>query len=249
MRDDLVKHGWPAGKISVVWNGVDPDRYDPTTVKAETAKKIREKYNIPDDGFMLLFIGRLTWVKGVRNLIQAMPSILREYPKTKLVILGRGEEQSDLTEMASRLGVKDNIAYNFEFVPENERIAHYVASDACVFPSVYEPFGIVSLEAMSLAKPIVVGAQGVVGFREQVIPIGEDQNGVHVNGNDPSDIAWGIKEVLRNPERAKKWGENGRKRVIQYFTWRKAAEQTLQIYEQMGITSSWAKRGKQNQKT
>jgi glycogen(starch) synthase len=245
MRDDLVKHGWPAGKISVVWNGVDPERYDPAKVKAEVAQKIREKYGIPDDGFMLLFLGRLTWVKGVRNLLQAMPSILREYPKTKLVILGRGEEQSDLVEMASRLGVKDNIAYNFEFVPENERIAQYVASNACVFPSVYEPFGIVSLEAMSLAKPIIVGAQGVVGFREQVVPIGEDQNGVHVNGNDPSDIAWGIKEVLREPERAKKWGENGRKRVIQYFTWRKAAEQTLQIYGQMAISSSWTKRGKQ----
>jgi glycogen(starch) synthase len=214
-------------------------------VKAEAAKRIREKYGIPDDGFMLLFLGRLTWVKGVRNLLQAMPSILREYPKTKLVILGRGEEQSDLIEMAGRLGIKDNIACNFEFVPENERIAHYVASNACVFPSIYEPFGIVSLEAMSLAKPIIVGAQGVVGFREQVIPIGEDQNGVHVNGNDPSDIAWGIKEILRDPERAKKWGENGRKRVIQYFTWRKAAEQTLQIYEQMAITSSWTKRGKQ----
>jgi glycogen(starch) synthase len=245
MRDDLVRHGWPAGKISVVWNGVDPERYDPAKVKAEAAKRIREKYGIPDDGFMLLFLGRLTWVKGVRNLLQAMPSILREYPKTKLVILGRGEEQSDLIEMAGRLGIKDNIACNFEFVPENERIAHYVASNACVFPSIYEPFGIVSLEAMSLAKPIIVGAQGVVGFREQVIPIGEDQNGVHVNGNDPSDIAWGIKEILRDPERAKKWGENGRKRVIQYFTWRKAAEQTLQIYEQMAITSSWTKRGKQ----
>jgi glycosyltransferase involved in cell wall biosynthesis len=243
MRDDLVRHGWQAAKISVVWNGVDPERYDPARVKAEAARKIREKYKIPDQGFMLLFLGRLTWVKGVTNLIQAMPSILREYPKTKLVILGKGEEQSDILDMASRLGVKDNIACNFDFVPEEERIAHYAAADACVFPSVYEPFGIVSLEAMSLAKPIIVGAQGVVGFREQVVPAGEDQNGVHVNGNDPSDIAWGIKEVLRNPERAKKWGENGRKRVIQYFTWRKAAEQTLQIYEQMGIASSWTKRG------
>jgi len=243
MRDDLVRHGWSAAKISVVWNGVDPDRYDPAKVKAEAVRKIREKYNIGADGFMLLFLGRLTWVKGVRNLIQAMPSVLREYPKTKLVILGKGEEQSDIIEMAGRLGVKDNFAYNFEFVPEEERIAHYAAADACIFPSVYEPFGIVSLEAMSMAKPIIVGAQGVVGFREQVVPTGEDQNGVHVNGNDPSDIAWGIKEVVKNPERAKKWGENGRKRVIQYFTWRKAAEQTLQIYEQMSIASSWAKRG------
>ena len=242
MRDDLVRHGWPAEKISVVWNGVDPERYDPAIVKKETVRKIREKYSIPDDGFMLLFIGRLTWVKGVRNLIQAMPSVLREYPKTKLIILGRGEEQSDIIEMAARLGVKDNVAYTFEFVPEEDRIAHYAAADACVFPSVYEPFGIVSLEAMSLAKPIIVGAQGVVGFREQVVSTGEDQNGVHINGNDPSDIAWGIKEILRNPEGAKKWGENGRKRVIQYFTWRKAAEQTLQIYEQMSKASSWARR-------
>lgn len=243
MRDDLARHGWPPSKISVVWNGVDPERYAPAKVKTEAVRKIREKYGVSEDGFMLLFLGRLTWVKGVRNLVQAMPIILKKYPKTKLVILGKGEEQSDIIEMAARLGIKNNVAYNFEFVPEEERIAHYAAADACVFPSIYEPFGIVSLEAMSLAKPIIVGAQGVVGFREQVVPTGEDQNGVHVNGNDPSDIAWGIEEILQNPERAKKWGENGRKRVMQYFTWRKAAEQTLQIYEQMSISSSWTKRG------
>ncbi len=62
---------------------------------------------------------------------------------------------------------------------------------------------------------------------------GPDQKGVHVNGGDPVDIAWGIKETLMDPDRAKKWGENGRKRVIQYFTWREAAEQTLQIYEKL----------------
>lgn len=58
-----------------------------------------------------------------------------------------------------------------------------------VFPSVYEPFGIVSLEAMSMGKPVVVGAGGVVGFREQVVSSGPEQNGVHINGNDPRDIA------------------------------------------------------------
>ena len=78
---------------------------------------------------------------------------------------------------------------------------------------------------------MVVGARGVVGFREQVIPSGSEQSGVHVNGNDPTDIAWGIKQVLQDPERARRWGENGRKRVLRYFTWRKAAEQTLEIYE------------------
>jgi len=233
MQEDLVRHGMPKSKISVVWNGVNPERYSPKRCKKGDVKKIREKYGIQDDERMLFFLGRLTWVKGVRNLVQAMPNILAEYPKTKLVILGKGEEQSDVLETACRLGIKDNVICHFEFVPEDERILHYAASDVCIFPSTYEPFGIVSLEAMSMAKPIVVGAHGVVGFREQVVPSGPEQNGIHVNGGDPADIAWGIKEVLKDPRKAKEWGENGRKRVLRYFTWTKAAEQTLEIYKSL----------------
>ncbi len=231
MQEDLIRHGWSPSKISVVWNGVDPERYDPSKCPREAVQTIREKYNIPVDWNMILFIGRLTWVKSVRNLLQAMPSVLREYPNTKLVILGRGEEQVDIVETSERLGIRDKVVYRFDFVPENERILHYAASDVCVFPSVYEPFGIVSLEAMAMEKPVVVGARGVVGFREQVISSGPDQNGVHINGEDPSDIAWGIKEVMRNPEKARNWGENGRKRVLEYFTWRKVADETMKIYE------------------
>jgi glycogen(starch) synthase len=231
MRDDLIRHGWSEQKISVVWNGVDPEQYNPDKRDIDDIEKIRDKYNIEKDENVLLFLGRLTWVKAVRNLIQAMPLILKEYPKTKLIILGKGEEQKDIVETANRLGIEDRIIYRFEFVPEEERILHYAASDVCIFPSTYEPFGIVSLEAMSMAKPVVVGAHGVVGFREQVVSSGPDQNGIHINGEDPADIAWGVKEVLKDPERAKMWGENGRKRVLQYFTWRKVAEQTLQIYQ------------------
>ena len=160
-----------------------------------------------------------------------MPLVIDEYPQTKLVILGKGEEQRDVIETAARLGIPHKVISRFEFVSERERILHYAAADICVFSSIYEPFGIVSLEAMSMAKPLVVGAKGVVGFREQVIPSGPDQNGVHVNGEKPTDIVWGIKQVLMDPERAKRWGENGRKRVLQYFTWTKAAEQTIQIYQ------------------
>jgi len=233
MREDLVRNGWSNSKISVVWNGVNPERYNPKRCKEEDIKKVRHKYGIQDDESMLFFLGRLTWVKGVRNLVQAMPIILEEYPKTKMVILGKGEEQSDILETAKRLGVQDKVICHFEFVREEERILHYAASDVCIFPSTYEPFGIVSLEAMSMAKPIVVGAHGVVGFREQVMPSGPDQNGIHVNGGDPADIAWGVKQVLEDPARARKWGEYGRKRVLGYFTWTKAAEQTLEIYKNL----------------
>jgi glycosyltransferase involved in cell wall biosynthesis len=230
MQEDLNRHGWPKSKISVVWNGVDPEYYNPNHCRKEEVESIRDKCGVKPDEKMLLFLGRLTWVKGVRNLVQAMPMVLEEYPNTKLVILGKGEQQNDVIETANRLGISDKIVCKFEFVPEKERILHYAAADTCIFPSTYEPFGIVSLEAMAMAKPIIVGAQGVVGFREQVVPSGPDQNGVHVNGGNSADIAWGIKEVLCDSDRAVKWGENGRKRVLQYFTWRKAAEQTLQIY-------------------
>lgn len=233
MRDDLIRHGWSAPKISVVWNGVDPDRYDPEKCNQEEIRRLRERYGIKGDEQMILFLGRLTWVKGIRNLVQAMPLVLNEFPRAKLIILGKGEEEKDIIETSRRLGINNNVICNFEFVPENERILHYADADVCVFPSIYEPFGIVSLEAMSMKKPVVVGARGVVGFREQVIASGPEQNGIHVNGEDPADIAWGIKEVLRDPQRAKVWGDNGRKRVQQYFTWRKAAEETIEIYSSL----------------
>ena len=233
MKEDLTKHGWRTEKISVAWNGVDPKSYSPSRFSATDIEKLRAQYAIKNDEKMLFFLGRLTWVKGVNNLIQAMPLILKEYPKTKLVIIGKGEEQKEIEETAHRLGIQNNVVTRFEFVPEEERILHYASSDVCIFPSVYEPFGIVSLEAMSMEKPVVVGAHGVVGFREQIINSGPEQNGIHINGENPADIAWGIKETLKDPERAKKWGINGRKRVLKYFTWEHVTKQTIQIYHNL----------------
>ncbi len=233
MQQDLIKHGWSPSKISVVWNGVDPERYDMAKCDRKDIDALRERYGVPKDWSMLLFVGRLSWVKGAKNLLLAMPSVIKENPNTKLVILGTGEEQHVILELAERLNVKDHLAVRFDFVPESERIMHYAASDVCIFPSSYEPFGIVSLEAMSMEKPVVVGARGVVGFKEQVLSSGPDQNGVHVNGEDPLDIAWGINQTLKDPAKARNWGENGRKRVIEYFTWRKVADETIKIYESL----------------
>ena len=233
MKDDLSKHGWPMQKIGVVWNGVDPNTYRPDKCSNEDIKAARIAYGIKAEEQMILYVGRLSGVKGVGNLIQAMPKVFSETPKAKLVILGTGDEQANIAEAAAKLKISDRVSLRFEFISEQERILHYAASDVCVFPSIYEPFGIVSLEAMAMEKPIVVGAKGVVGFREQVLTSGSEQCGLHADGRDPSDIAKGIADTLGDMDRAKKWGQNGRKRVLKHFTWRKAAEKTVQEYEKI----------------
>ncbi|HTX43675.1 MAG TPA: glycosyltransferase family 4 protein, partial [Methanocella sp.] len=96
MKEDLVSHGWKAGKIRVVWNGIDPGVYDPSKVNVGEARDLRSRYGIKDDERMILFVGRLNWVKGIMNLVQAMPSVLKEFPMAKLVVLGTGDEENDI---------------------------------------------------------------------------------------------------------------------------------------------------------
>ena len=161
-----------------------------------------------------------------------MPSIIKEFPDAKLVVLGVGELEGDLRFLIKKLRLEDNVILRTEFVDEELRILHYAASDIVVLPSLYEPFGIVCTEAMSMKKPVVVGARGISGMREQIIPKGDGQCGVHINPSDEEDIAWGIKELLRDEEQMKKMGENSRKRVLKEFTWDKIAERTLNIYNE-----------------
>lgn len=233
MKEFLIKLGYPQEKIVVCYNGCDPEKYDPKKVKKEKLEKLREYYGIKEGEKVIFFIGRLTWIKGVKNLIKAMPLVLKDFPESKLIILGKGEEYSELVELSKKLGISDKVKIRSEWVSEEERILHYALADVCVFPSISEPFGIVSLEAMAMRKPVVVGAAGVSGLREQVIPSGKNRTGTHVNGESPEDIAWGIKETFKNFEEAKKWGKNGRKRVLKEFTWSIAARNTLKVYESL----------------
>jgi len=233
MKEELTKLGFPKDRIQVCYNGVDAQKYNPQDVTAEQAKKIRSLYDVKDDEVMILFIGRLVGVKGVDKLIMAMPHILQKIPKAKLVVLGLGDLQDYLKNLVNYMRLNNFVKFRFEFLPEEERILHYAACDVAVFPSHYEPFGIVVLEAMSMEKPVVVGAAGVSGMREIVVCCGEDQCGFHIDPSNPTDIAWGIVSVLESPEKMKWLGKNGRKRVLEEFTWDRIAEKTLKLYEQM----------------
>jgi glycosyltransferase involved in cell wall biosynthesis len=231
MKGELVSYGLPGEKIDVVWNGVDPKKYSLERVSAEKIQQVRARYGIAQDEKMILFIGRLTGVKGVDRLVMSMPHVLSKNPKCKLVIVGKGELDSEITRLADNLGLGKRIAFNFNMLPEDERIAHYAAADLAVFPSLYEPFGIVALEAMAMKKSIVVGARGVSGFREIVIPSGPNQTGFHINPYDPLDIAWGITSSLEDENRLRSMGENARNRVLAEFTWEKIAKRVYDIYD------------------
>jgi glycogen(starch) synthase len=233
MKDELIQLGFPRDKIQVAYNGVDPQKYDPASISAEQVRKIREFYGLNDGDFMILFLGRLVGVKGVDKLIMAMPHVLTKIPRAKLVIVGVGDQQEYLTNLTRTMRLNEYVRFRFDFIPEEERILHYAACEVAAFPSYYEPFGIVALEAMSMEKPVVVGATGVSGMREIVICRGEEQCGYHIDPNNPSDIAWGIISALENPERRKWLGKNGRKRVLNEFSWNKVAEKTLELYQKV----------------
>ena len=233
MKDELVQLGFPKEKIQVSYNGVDPQKYDPANINPAHAKKIREIYGLKDDDIMILFLGRLVAVKGVDKLIMAMPHVLQKFPKAKLVIVGVGDLQEYLQNLTRTIRMDQYVKFRFDFIPEEERILHYAACDVAVFPSLYEPFGIVALEAMAMEKPVVVGAAGISGMREIVICCTDEQCGYHIDPNNPTDIAWGITSALESPEKRLWLGKNGRKRVLKEFTWSRIAEKTIELYEQM----------------
>lgn len=232
MEEDLVRHGWDASKLRVVWNGVDPARYNPEAADPKRVQALRAQYGISKNEAMVLFVGRLTSVKGVVQLVQGFPEVLHAHPEARLVVLGAGELDQTVTGLIKTLGLERQVKTCFKFVSEEERILHYAACDVAVLPSLYEPFGIVSLEAMAMEKPVVVGASGLSGFKDQVVPSGEEQTGVHVDGRSPSDIAWGIKALLKEPDRAREMGKRGRQRVLKYFTWERSARATLEVYQE-----------------
>ena len=231
MKGELLKLGFPEDKIHVCWNGVDPDKYNPDRFSKEEIHKLRTSYSINDDQFMIFFVGRLVTVKGADKLVKALPGVIQEFPECKLVILGVGDMEEHLHVLIDQLHLQDHVVIRPEFVNEEQRMLHYAASDLVVLPSLYEPFGIVCTEAMAMAKPVIVGAKGVTGMKEQIIPCGNDHCGYHINPFDPHDITWAINQVLQQDDHGKRLGENARKRVLKEFTWDVIAKRTLSIYK------------------
>jgi glycosyltransferase involved in cell wall biosynthesis len=228
MKRELTALGVPKERIRVCYHGVDTEFFDPKKADPEHLAALRSKYGFAQDDIIILFMGRLEPVKGILQLFSALPAVRLEHPKVKLLVVGKGSLEAWARQEASRLG---GIRLVTDFLDGKQKMHHYALADLCVFPSLYEPFGIVALEAAAMEKPAVVGASGTSGLAEIVeCPASSRPTGVHVNARDPVDLAWGINLALADRGQSRDWGKNARARALECFTWQHAAKKTLEIY-------------------
>jgi glycosyltransferase involved in cell wall biosynthesis len=229
MKRQLVGMGVGPEKVSVCYHGVDTVFFNPDQVDHSQLEQLRSSYGFELEDIIVLFMGRLEPVKGIRQLFSAISLVQEKHPRVKLLVVGKGSLDSWAASEAKRLGCVTLVT---DFLDAEEKMLTYALADLCVFPSIYEPFGIVALEAAAMGKAAVVGASGTSGLAEIVKnPAAEKPTGVHVNARDPDDIAWGINLALEDSGRLRSWGRNARARVLEEFTWQKAAERTIEIYK------------------
>lgn len=225
-------------RIHVIYNGIDLNEYQKT---AET--KALTDYGVDPSVPYVLFVGRITRQKGVTHLVDA----IRYLPPETQVVLCAGAP--DTPEIAAEMREKvesarkhhPRIVWIEKMVTKQEAIQLY--SNARVFccPSVYEPFGIINLEAMACRAPVVASATG--GIKEVVVD-GEtgylvpfEQDPVTSFPREPEqfahDLASRMNELLQNPEACRRFGDAGRRRVEEIFSWTAIAHQTIRLYEHL----------------
>jgi starch synthase len=230
MRKDVLSV-YPAldpDRVHVILNGIDAEQYrpDPSTAALE-------RYGVDPDEPYVLFVGRITRQKGLTHLLDAA---LELDPRAQLVLAAGA---ADTDELAREIEAKvdrlrerrGNVVWIEKMLERSEVIQ--LLSHAAVFicPSIYEPLGIVNLEAMACGAAVV--ASDVGGIPEVVVD-GETGLLVHYDEEDPGGFAAGLaqrlNELVRDPERAQAMGEAGRRSAVEQFSWSRIAEQTLGLY-------------------
>jgi len=225
-------------RIHVIYNGIDLAEYQKTS-----KTRALTDYGIDPAIPYVLFVGRITRQKGVTHLVDA----IRYLPRETQVVLCAGAP--DTPEIAAELRQKvedarrghPRIIWIEKMVAKQEAIQLYSHARVFCCPSVYEPFGIINLEAMACGTSVLASATG--GIKEVVVN-GEtgylvpfDQDPVTSFPLDPEkfarDLAAGINRLLEDPEKCKRFGAAGRRRVEETFSWTAIAQQTIRLYEQL----------------
>jgi glycosyltransferase involved in cell wall biosynthesis len=228
MRNQLVALDYPSEKLHVVYEGCNHKAYDPSKIEIEKVDALRRLYGIQSDENVILYMGRLERDKNIDKLIHALPLVCSEFPNTKLVIVGEGELHNKLVSLASRLNITEKVIIRNEWLHTEEKVSHYGLATVCIFPSFSGSFENAVLEAMAMKIPIIAS-----WYFKEIVEQGLNQCGLLINGRNPIDIAKGIKEVFANKERARKWGENGRKKVLERFNLENTFQAIMHLYSKL----------------
>lgn len=232
MKDE-VRHVFqaPEDKVRVIPNGINIG-----DMQVTFDQNLRRQF-AADDEELLIFVGRLVFEKGVDVLLYALKHLSVVRPKVKLIIAGRGAYQPELEDLARHLGIAHQVRF-VGHVDAAQRDKLYAISNAAAFPSRYEPFGIVALEAMAAGIPVVAGD---VGGLKEIITDGED--GFLVPPSNAGALSSVLYTILDDRERARKMAAKAREKVEKIFTWDSVAEQTERVYKNIReeyLRSSWA---------
>lgn len=221
MKNEIQRlFGLPFEKIHVVSNGIDLDKFD--GIKRDY--EFRRNY-AKDNEKIIFAIGRLVFEKGIQHLICAMPKILQNYNDVKLVIAGNGSMMEELKKLAYDIGVAEKV-YFTGYLAGNNVQKMYKCADVAVFPSTYEPFGIVALEAMLGEVPVVVSDVG--GLNEIVE---HKKNGIKAYAGNANSIADSVLQLLFDHQLCENIVEEAKKVVIEKYNWNIIAESTLEVYK------------------
>jgi glycogen(starch) synthase len=213
-----ISHG--AGRA---WRMPCPDDAERAAVRDE----VRSRYGIPSGRRLLVYAGRYAPHKGVAQLVEAIRQAVDGGTDVALVMAGTGwpdvAHDDRLTERVGRLDLADRVHLLREWLDTDDLRDHMVAADACVFPSAYEPFGFVALEAMALRARTVVGP----GFDEDIV--GSEQNAcLRTTTTDPADLVTAL--VRASGDDDPELGDRARRYVRDHHSWEAAASRTLDVY-------------------
>jgi starch synthase len=225
--------------VRVIYNGIDTEEYRP-----DPGTDVLERYGVDPSRPSVVFVGRITRQKGVTYLCDAA---LQIDPAAQLVLCAGAPDTPEIgAEIAAKVervrAERGNVIWLEQMLPKTEVIQLLSHATLFVCPSIYEPLGIVNLEAMACETAVVATRTGGIpevvedGVTGLLVPFepGDDGSRAPVDaGRFVADIAARVNELVADPERAKGMGRAGRSRAIEHFSWRSIAEQTVELYRSL----------------
>jgi glycogen synthase len=211
--------GVPASRITAIPNGIDPTDLQPVA----DLPRLRARYAAPDERLILL-VGRLVYEKGFHLALDALPGLIARLGRVRFLIAGSGTAEAELKTQARRLGLMRHGSF-VGWTGDDELHSLYRIADLCVVPSIYEPFGLVALEAMASGCPCIVADTG--GLRE-VVPGGR-RVGLRFRARDSRSLARMAEKLLTDDELRSRLVAEAREHV-RGFDWADVARQTADVY-------------------